>query len=130
MLGKIGDADANEVVGMINQVISRKMCNEKKIFVMGGSYGGYLSAMLAGKFGQYFRGAVLQNPVLNISFTANISDIPEWGIAEALAKDIRDLKWNLTPEQYSKMMELSPMNYPSKVPILLLLGQKDKRVPY
>lgn len=59
LLGKIGDIDLKEVVGMINQVINQKLCSEKKIFVMGGSYGGYLSAMLAGKHGSLFRGAIL-----------------------------------------------------------------------
>ena len=45
---------------------------------MGGSYGGYMTGLLAGKdnlHGVKFRGGILMNPVLNIPYNANSSDI-------------------------------------------------------
>ena len=38
--------------------------------------------------------------------------------------------YKFIPEDYAKMYEQSPMNYPSKTPLLLLLGKVDRRVPY
>lgn len=44
-----------------------------------------------------FSAAVILNPVTNIPFSINISDIPEWGISVALNKPAT---WNLTAEDY------------------------------
>ncbi len=36
---------------------------------------------------------------------------------------------DLTAEDYAKMYNHSPISTPTKIPTLLILGQKDKRVP-
>lgn len=53
---------------------------------MGGSYGGYMSGIMASRYPEYFKCAVLLNAVVNIAFMVNITDIPEWCTAEALNK--------------------------------------------
>ncbi len=37
LLGKIGTVDAQEIVGMVKQVIDQKKCDPKKVFMMGGN---------------------------------------------------------------------------------------------
>jgi acylaminoacyl-peptidase len=43
LMGKIGQIDADEIVGFIKQLIDQKLCDPKKIIIIGGSYGGYLA---------------------------------------------------------------------------------------
>lgn len=40
------------------------------------------------------------------------------------------MDWNLSPADYAKLYETSPMSQPNKIPTLLFLGAKDRRVPY
>lgn len=69
---------------------------------MGGSYGGYMTGIMAARYPEKFRCGILLNPVVNIPFTVNISDIPEWSVAESLGKN---MTWNLTGDDYKKMFE-------------------------
>lgn len=41
--------------------------DEKKIIIMGGSHGGYLTAHLSAKYPNLFKGAILRNPVIDLS---------------------------------------------------------------
>ena len=79
------------------------------------------------KYARIFKRAVLLNPVVNIPFMHGISDIPEWGPAVSLGK--KDW-WHLEPEEVKIMYEHSPISRPCKIPCLLMLGSKDRRVPY
>ena len=55
------------------------------------------------------------------------TDIPEWCTVEALSRDSIE---DLTAEDYAQMYKMSPISTPLKIPGLVLLGQKDRRVPY
>lgn len=67
------------------------------------------------------------NGVLNLPFMLGITDIPDWVSAEVLNKEH---SWNFSPEDIAKMYNQSPMSRKMKVPILNLVGAKDRRVPY
>ena len=73
---------------------------------MGGSYGGYLSTLMGSKYYNKFNAAVILNPVVNLPFMINITDIPEWGSSCALNKKHT---WNLSSEDYKTLFEKSPM---------------------
>lgn len=96
---------------------------------MGGSYGGYMGGIMAARYPDIYRCAVLLNPCLNLPFMLNITDIPEWITAEALNAEL-DQVWKSSPEDYAEMLRKSPMLSPAKIPVLLLVGAKDKRVPW
>lgn len=89
---------------MISQV--QQKYNTGKTFIMGGSYGGYLSALMGSKYHDKFNAAVILNPVVNLPFMINITDIPEWGSSCALN---RKHTWNLSAEDYKTLIERSPM---------------------
>ena len=58
----------------------------------------------------------------------NITDIPDWCLAETLGKS---WSWtDISSEDYKRLFEMSPMATPVKIPTLLFLGAKDRRVPY
>ena len=129
LMGKIGQIDIEEIMSMIEQLIDARLCDPSRIIVMGGSYGGYLSGLLAtsSKYSSFFKAAILLNPVVNIPFVAAISDIPEWASAVSLG-EIN--KWHLTPDDVKLMYQQSPMAGKCSVPCLLLLGGKDRRIPH
>ena len=43
---------------------------------MGGSYGGFMSGILTSRYPDVIKCGILKNPVLNIPFMTNITDIP------------------------------------------------------
>ena len=51
---------------------------------MGGSYGGYMSAIMGSRYEKYFRSAIVMNGVLSIPASVWFTDIPEWNTAETL----------------------------------------------
>ncbi|KAL4442619.1 hypothetical protein ABPG74_007021 [Tetrahymena malaccensis] len=127
LLKNIGEIDAKEILNMMDQVIEKKLCDPKKIITMGGSYGGYMTGILSTRHHERFICAVMRNPVVNIPYLLNATDIPDWCLAECFGKN---MTWNLTGEDYKTMFEFSPMSQPNKLPTLNLLGAKDRRVPY
>lgn len=85
-----------------------------------GSYGGYMTGIMASRHADKFKCGILLNPVVNIPFNLNITgktglffpsslsrfdfvDIPEWCSAESFGTGIG--KWNFTGEDYKKMFE-------------------------
>ena len=66
-----------------------------------------MTAIMAAKYGDRFLCGILMNPVVNIPFNFNISDIPEWSLAECFGKK---MSWNVTGEEYKTMYEMSPMS--------------------
>ncbi|KAI8854846.1 Alpha/Beta hydrolase protein [Chytridium lagenaria] len=97
--------------------------------VMGGSHGGFLTLWLIAKFPDAFRSAVSRNPVANIAHMMSITDIPDWCAVEC------GISWDITgvpsAEDYKTMYAMSPISQIHKVktPLMLCLGDADKRVP-
>ncbi|EGR29765.1 prolyl oligopeptidase family protein, putative [Ichthyophthirius multifiliis] len=127
LLTNIGDIDAQEILGMIDQIIQKGLCDPKKIIIIGGSYGGFMTGIMATRHAEKFLCGILMNPVVNINFNLNASDIPEWSTAECFN---RKNNWNLSPEDYRRMFEISPASQINKLPSINFIGVKDRRVPY
>ena len=86
-----------------------------------------MSAFLGSRYGEHFTGAIILNPAINFPFMFNITDIPDWFNSVCFNQHHT---WNLSNGEYKKLFEFSPLNTPMSIPSLLLLGAKDKRVPY
>ena len=65
--------------------------------MIGGSYGGYLSAFMAAHHPDKFKLAIIMNPAMNFPFMVNSTDIPEWCGSSILNKKF---SWNLSKEDY------------------------------
>jgi len=126
--GKIGELDVEEIKKVIDYCIEKQLGDPNQLIVTGGSYGGYLGAVLIAKFPDLFKCAILKNPVLNIPLTYETSDIPEWAYCEVFNKDINH---EPTSEELKELYEFSPvcMNKDIKSSILLVVGGNDRRVP-
>lgn len=44
----------------------------------GGSYGGYTGGIMASRYSEYFKSAVIMNGVISIPAMLFFTDIPEW----------------------------------------------------
>ena len=101
--------------------------DRKKVHTQGGSYGGYMSAIFAARNADIFKSATILNGVIDLISNMWFSDIPEWSAVEALG---HGRIHELTQEDYQAMWRQSPSNQPMKIPILQILGGKDRRVPW
>ena len=78
-----------------------------------------------------YKCSVLRNPVLNMGSCVATSDIPDWSCAEAGVHYDFDSPPLITPSIYETLWKASPMSVAHKVktPVLMILGEKDQRVP-
>ena len=129
--GNIGTKDVTEVQATVLMCIKRfrGKFDEKNIFYFGGSHGGFLGAHLVGQYPDFYRAAVLRNPVIEISSMAMSSDIPDWCYFETGL----DYDQGKVPNEadFSTMLAKSPIRYVKNInaPILIFVGEKDARVP-
>jgi dipeptidyl aminopeptidase/acylaminoacyl peptidase len=49
-------------------VIKQGLCDPKKVFAVGGSYGGYQAGIMGTRYSEYFKAVLLMNPVVNMPF--------------------------------------------------------------
>jgi acylaminoacyl-peptidase len=127
--GHVGDYDVKDVHHSVLDLIKKGKIDENKISVLGGSHGGFLGGHLVGQFPDFYKCAILHNPVTNIANMIGTTDIPDWCFIEA-GFDPYEHKI-ITKEILEKAFEISPMFHVSKVksPVLFLLGEVDLRVP-
>jgi acylaminoacyl-peptidase len=102
----------------------------QKLIMMGGSHGGFISATMVGKYPEMFSAAVLMNPVIDLYSMITTSDIYDWSFGQ-LQYPFSVEKIYVDSEFMKMLQDASPGRYAHniKCPILLLLGEKDRRVP-
>lgn len=115
-----------------------------RIFVNGGSHGGFITAHLTSRYPELFAAACMRNPVVDLVGTASGgSDIPDWSYAEAGIKfpllssessersDIDEIgKVSVNETDFKILRDSSPIKFIQnvKTPTLILLGDQDRRV--
>ncbi|KAJ2552291.1 hypothetical protein EV175_003373 [Coemansia sp. RSA 1933] len=134
VLAQIGNMDTqtiDEIQRAASQIHSNNEGDAQATVYLGGSYSGYTGALLAGMAPGYYRGIVLRNPVISIGENAAMSDIPDWCWAELGLDYNFESPPELAPNAFAQMWQASPSRLVNKVrdPMLLLLGEKDRRVP-
>ncbi|TLS38541.1 S9 family peptidase [Pseudalkalibacillus caeni] len=121
--GDYGGGDYEDLMAGVDFVLANYgIIDEEKLFVTGGSYGGFMTNWIVGKTNR-FKAAVTQRSISNWQSFYGVSDIgyffANWEIGSHLTDD---------PE---KLWEHSPLKYVDQIetPLLILHGEKDYRCP-
>ncbi|XP_060833609.1 acylamino-acid-releasing enzyme-like isoform X2 [Rhopalosiphum padi] len=128
LLGNIGDADVKDVY---NAVQSNPSWSNRKLLLYGGSHGGFLVTHLSGQYPNVFKAVSTRNPCIDLLSLFGTSDLPDWDITEGGYNHSEVDSLANSKEVLMKLADCSPCKNVHKVqaPTLLLLGEKDLRVP-
>ncbi|XP_054156469.1 acylamino-acid-releasing enzyme-like [Oppia nitens] len=146
LTGNVGDNDVKDCIKCLEYLSDEKqsLVDINGLVLFGGSHGGFLVTHLSGQYSNdwNFRSCVTRNPVIDISVMKDISDIPDWCYCESFGTDTAAAaaadgdhdfaKQPPTGDQLRVMFDRSPIRWVASVraPTLLLLGRRDRRVPY
>jgi dipeptidyl aminopeptidase/acylaminoacyl peptidase len=87
------------------------------------------SFSVVGQYPDFFSGTALRNPVTAVGECASVSDIPDWSHLEFGRPFLPTT--TVTPSTFAVLQEASPIAHVDKMktPVLLLVGEGDRRVP-
>ncbi|TNN06505.1 Acylamino-acid-releasing enzyme isoform 2 [Schistosoma japonicum] len=136
LIGYIGEKDVSDCVQATECALNylQKYESNLKAVLFGGSHGGFLTLHLAARYNNLYHVAAARNPVTHLVSLIDTSDIPDWCYTESGLTDW--CEWPLghlpSSDELIRLSTQSPLTYLNKtwsVPLLMLLGGKDRRVP-
>jgi len=117
--GRLGTIDADDLLSLLDAVASRPDIDAGRIGVLGGSYGGFMTAWLAAHHGHRFRAAICERGVYAWDSMMGTSDV---GLAAASMVGADPARWR----------DQSPLAFADRieVPMLIMHWEGDLRVPF
>jgi dipeptidyl aminopeptidase/acylaminoacyl peptidase len=118
-----GTLDVDDILAVLDTALARyRFCDADRVGMLGGSYGGYMATMLAGRHGDRFRAICSERAVNNMLSEEWSSDISTAFRTNHGPTHLED------PGEYARM---SPIQYVRDidVPMLLIHSENDLRCP-
>jgi dipeptidyl aminopeptidase/acylaminoacyl peptidase len=119
--GDWGGGDYEDIIACCDDVIERGIADERRMFVSGGSYGGFMTSWIVGHTDR-FRAACALAAVIDMTSMALTSDVPEFALFS-----LGGTPWKRADTYAAR----SPLHYlPAvKTPVLVIHWEGDIRVP-
>lgn len=119
--GDWGGGDYEDVIACCDHLIERGIADEGRMFVSGGSYGGFMTSWIVGHTDR-FKAASALAAVVDMTSMALTSDVPDFALFS-----LGGTPWK-RPDEYAYR---SPLKYlPSvRTPVLVVHWEGDLRVP-
>lgn len=117
----IGTAEVKDITSGVDTLIAQGIADPKQLFICGGSYGGFLSALAIAQTDR-FKAAIIRSGIVDWITYISTTDYPV--IMESF---FGSYYW----DDYKLWRKSSPLSYVDNVrtPTLLLHGKEDVRVP-
>jgi len=118
-----GSVDVDDILAVLDTALERyRFCDSDRVGMLGGSYGGYMATLLAGRHGDRFRAICTERAVNNLISEEWSSDV---GSAFRVIHGPTHLE---DPEEYVRM---SPISHARDIdlPVLILHSENDLRCP-
>jgi dipeptidyl aminopeptidase/acylaminoacyl peptidase len=124
LVGRWGQPDADELLGLVDELVADGVADPKRIGVLGLSYGGLMVLSLIARHPRRFAAAVCENPVSDFVSFVGASDLG-WFIGK------RGAGFADAPMDLPAIVEGSPWTRLDavRVPLLLLQSDDDLRCP-
>jgi dipeptidyl aminopeptidase/acylaminoacyl peptidase len=119
IIGDVGERSAADLIALLDAALAEPGLDSRRVGVLGGSHGGYMTTWLAGRAGDRFRAAVSERAVNAIDSFSGSSDIG-FRFARGL--------YGQDPAGWAAQ---SPLSYADSIstPVLIIHSEQDWRCP-
>ncbi len=124
--GRKRENSVKDVGALLDWIKAQPDLDARRVLIMGGSYGGYMSLAVAARYADRIAGAIDSVGISNfVTFLQH---------TESYRRDLRRVEYGdeRDPDMRGFLEQISPLTHASKIskPLFVIQGRNDPRVPY